>query len=250
MLYVIKFLYGVLLFPPGLWIIVLLAASCWAYRRNRAVAKVLAAITLVIYLFSVGLLADPLIHSLESKYSPPAEPRGDVIIMLGGGATLDTPNIDGQGHLGGSAANRLLTAAQLYYKLGVPIIVSGGKVYETSGAEAEIARRILVGLGIPDNKILVENASLNTSQNAQFTAAILRQYGFKQPILVTSAFHMPRSVLQFAKAGVAVVPFPTDYQANIASEFGAAALLPSGHASGLLVMSLKEYVGIAAVRWY
>jgi uncharacterized SAM-binding protein YcdF (DUF218 family) len=250
MFYVIKFIYSSLLLPPGIFLVGLLLLAYRSYRRNKAMAKTLVVIVLVIYISSTGLAADAVIHSLESKYAPPAEPRGDVVIVLGGGATLDTPNLGGAGHVSGNAANRLITAALLYHRLGVPVIVSGGKVFESTGVEADISKRILLGLGIPENKIIVENTSLNTTQNAMNSAALVKQYGFKQPILVTSAFHMQRAVLQFEKAGLKVMPFPTDYLTNAATKFHATDLLPSAWATCELALGAKEYLGIAAAKWY
>jgi uncharacterized SAM-binding protein YcdF (DUF218 family) len=250
MLYFLKFIYGVLLFPPGLFILGLLAALWRSWRRQRQLAKTVLVITLLLYLASTGLVSNAVINSLEKRYTPPAAVGGDVIIMLGGGATQDTPNISGSGHVSGYAANRLLTTVQLYRKLGVPIIVSGGKVFKTNGVEAEISRDILVSLGVPIDKIIVENASLNTTENAQFSTALVRSHGFRQPILVTSAFHMDRAVLQFTKAGLAVVPFPTDYLTNVANEFYFTDLWPTAAAMTQLVLGLKEYLGIAVARWY
>ena len=148
---------------------------------------------------------------LESAYQPPERPAGDVIIMLGGGAYSDTPDVDGTGTLCASPASRLLTAVRLQRQLDVPILLSGGQVYEDTGAEAKIAKRVLMSLGVPEEKILTETKSINTSQNAGFSAEILRENGLSHPILVTSAFHMKCSVLNFQKQGVAVEPFPTDY---------------------------------------
>lgn len=250
MLYILKFIYGTLLFPPGILIIAMLAAAYRLRRSSNKAAGSLFVFAFALYLCCSPLLSGTVMRSLESRYSPPPEVRGDVIIMLGGGATLDTPNIGGPGHLSGYAANRLLTAAQLYRKLGVPILVSGGKVFESTGLEADIAARTLLELGVPADKIIKETESLNTTQNAQFSAALLRAYGFRQPVLVTSAFHMHRAVLQFGKAGVTVVPFSTDYQTNRVNDFHAADLLPSSRAMQELVLGLKEYLGIAAAQWY
>ena len=85
---------------------------------------------------------------------------------------------------------------------------------DDKGAEAEIARRVLVSLGVPEKDILVETKSVNTTQNARFSAEILEEKGFHQPILVTSAFHMKRAVLNFETVGVPVVPYPTDYMVS------------------------------------
>jgi uncharacterized SAM-binding protein YcdF (DUF218 family) len=247
--YIIKFLYSVFLIPPGLFIALLLLLA-WRYRRSRAPARAALLAAAVLYLGSVGLVSGPLIHSLESRYVPPAQVSGDVIVVLGGGATLDTPNLGGGGHLSGQSANRLLTGLQLHHKLGVPIVISGGQVFATGGVEAEVARSVLLSLGVPADKIIAETASLNTADNARNTAAILARHGFTRPILVTSAYHMERSVRQFHKAGVAVVPFPTDYQENLARSFHHTDLWPSAGATAQLAIAIKEYLGILAVRWY
>jgi uncharacterized SAM-binding protein YcdF (DUF218 family) len=249
-LYLLKFIYGTLLFPPGLFILILLIIGLWAYRRNRKIAKLILGVAGLIYLASTSLVANAVIHSLEYRYTPPDKYDYDTIVVLGAGATLDTPNIGGQGHVSGYAANRLLTALTLYQKLSVPIIVSGGKVFATTGVEAEISRTILTGLGVPPERVLLENASLNTTQNAYYSANIIRQNGFTKPVLVTSAFHMERAVLQFAKAGITVTPFPTDYQTNRENNIHITDLLPSAYSLHMLTLGLKEWLGIAFIKWY
>jgi len=250
LIYFIKFLYSTFLFPPGSIIIALLLLCVYLSRRHAGLAKIVIMLTLIFYVTTISLVGDQLIGSLEGQYQPPSDARGDVIIMLGGGATLDTPNVYGQGHLSGFAANRLLTCAQLYHKLNLPILVSGGKVLETTGSEADIAKVILKGLGVPEDKIIVENQSLNTTENAQYTKILLKEYGFIQPILVTSAFHMERSVLQFKKVHLSVIPYPTDYQTNLHSKFQPHQLWPSASALLNVSLALKEYVGILVVKWY
>lgn len=250
LVYFVKFLYSTFLFPPGIIIMALLFLCFYLYPRQRGLAKVIAMITLVFYLSTISFISDRLISSLEGKYQPPSHAQGDVIVMLGGGATLDTPNVYGLGHLSGFAANRLLTCVQLYHMLNVPILISGGKVLETTGSEADIAKVILMGLGVPADKIIVENQSLNTTENARFTKALIEQYGLKQPILVTSAFHMERSIMQFNKVNLPVTPYPTDYQTNIQTKFQPHQLWPSANALQNASMALKEYLGIFVIRWY
>ncbi|XER12267.1 hypothetical protein SATMO3_24570 [Sporomusa aerivorans] len=210
----------------------------------------LIVITILLYLISTPLVGDALIRSLESRYSPPPAVNGDVIVMLGGGATADTPNVHGLGHLTGFAANRLLTAAQLQRLTGAPVIISGGQVFANSGKEAEIGRHILLGLGVDDAKIIVEGQSLNTADNARFTQQILTERGFLRPILVTSAFHMERSVQQFAKFHVNVIPYPTDYQTNIRFLFEWNMLWPRADAFYNTQLAVKEYLGLMAIRWF
>lgn len=248
--YWIKFLYTTFLLPPGIFILILAFICYKIYKKHRNVALVLTAFIFIFYLSTTVVFSNMLIRTLENKHRPPAEVKGDIIIMLGGGATLDTPNVTGKGHLSGPAANRLLTCLQLYHKLKVPIIVSGGQVYKTTGPEAEIAKEILLGVGVPEGKIIIENQSRNTTENARLVKRILDKYDSNNPILVTSAFHMERSIRAFTKVGVVVVPYPTDYHTSISNRFGWSKLMPSAEALNDVSLAVKEYLGIAMSRWY
>ena len=250
MLVLIKFLYITFLLPPGLFIAVLTACCVWMYKHKQRGVGILAVVTVLLYLISTPLIGDYLMRSLESRYQPPAAVSGDVIVMLGGGATADTPNVHGKGHLMGSAANRLLTASQLHHSTGAPIIISGGQVFANTGKEAEIARHILLGLGIADDKIIVEGQALNTTDNAKFTKQILEERAFNRPILVTSAFHMERSVGQFAKYNMSVQPYPTDYQTNTGFVFEWNQLWPRADAFYNSQLAIKEYLGLMAIHWF
>ena len=194
------------------------------------------------------LVSDSLFSSLESRHELPQNVRGDVIIMLGGGATSDTPDVDGLGNLGGNAANRFLTAARLQKKLDVPIILAGGQVYSDSGREAIIAKRMLLSLGVTESKILIEDQSLNTKQNAQNVQKILIEQEFQHPILVTSAFHMERSVINFHKVNVDVIPYPADYMVNRNRNFYFNKLAPSDEALKNSCIFFREWLGILAAK--
>ncbi|KNY28530.1 YdcF family protein [Pseudobacteroides cellulosolvens] len=246
----VKFLYYTFALPPGIFIIALLVVSLFALKKKLRIWRLLLGITIGVYILSIPLVGNVMIHTLEKKYTPPAEIKGDVIIMLGGGATGDTPGVNGTGHLSGYAANRLLTCAQLYHKLDVPILISGGNIKGVEASDAVVGKNILIGLGVPQEKIISENKSLNTTQNASFTKDIIEKNGFKSPILVTSAFHMHRSVKQFEKHGINVIPYPTDYQTNIKYRFGLIDLVPNADALSQINLTLKEYLGILVLKWY
>ncbi|WP_346355706.1 YdcF family protein [Azotosporobacter soli] len=251
MLYWIKFIYTTFFFPPGLFIVLFFALALRALKTRRSkLGLALLALTLLFYGCSIPLVSNLLVRSLESRYAPPISPQGDIIIVLGGGATLDTPNVSGQGHLSGYAANRLLTALQLERKLQVPIVVSGGKVLATTGCEALVAQQILLDLGVAPEHILLDEKSLNTAENARNTARIMQEKGYRQPILVTSAFHMARSVEQFTKNGVIVQPYPSDYLVNVHGGFEWYHLWPSAGALAEFSLAAKEYLGLLAVKWY
>ncbi|MFB5761461.1 YdcF family protein [Paenibacillus medicaginis] len=249
MIYLIKFAYSFIL-PPGLFVLLLLvlAVWLWRWRRERKAASILLAITLLFYLSSTNLVGDAFIAGLENDYPQPSVVQGDVIVVLGGGAASGTPDVDGEGNMYGSAANRLITAVRLHEQTGLPVLFSGGQVFADNGNEGDIARRQLLGMGIPDSSILIENRSRNTEQNAQNTAALLREKGLSRPVLVTSGFHMARAVLQFEKAGVTVQPYPTDYLVSRPMKMYAGRLSPSAGAMSNMGLALKEHLGILVAR--
>ncbi len=238
-----------LLLPPGIILIALIGLALYLGRQRDFIAqRVLWLIIGLVYLLSINYVGDLLIASLESRYLPPTVVSGDVIVMLGGGATADTPDIEGQGQLSGQAANRLLTVARLQKMLNVPVIVSGGQVFDDSGKEAIIAKRMLTQLGVAADQVITEEASLNTAQNAQYITKIIEQHEFKQPILVTSAFHMERAILHFDQQNIVVQPFPTAYLANVRSIVNFNKFIPSSSAFDNSCIALHEYLGILAAR--
>ncbi len=251
MVYLLKFGASWVL-PPGIFILAFwgIAWYCWKRKGEKRLGALIAGLTTVFYLLCTSLVAEYVMGSLESAYTPPAAPQGDVIIMLGGGAMSDSPDVDGTGALCASPANRLLTTVRLHRKLDVPILLSGGQVYSDTGAEAKIASRILNSLGVAPEDILVETKSINTTQNARFSAEILREKGFKQPILVTSAFHMNRSVLNFKKQGIDVVPYPTDYQVSHHPVFHYVKLRPQTEALLDNVTVLQEKLRTFVTRYF
>ncbi|MBW4080307.1 YdcF family protein [Paenibacillus sp. S150] len=248
MIYFIKFLYSFVL-PPGLFVVLLLGLTVWLWRRNRRPALTLLGVTFLLYLSMTPLVGDLLIGGLERQYDKPELLQGDVIVVLGGGASSGNPDIDGEGNMYGPAANRLLTAVRLHRQTGLPVLFSGGRVFADSGNEADIAKRQLMGLGVPESDILAENRSLNTEQNAVNTAALMKSHGLSHPILVTSAFHMPRAMIRFKDSGLAPLAYPTDFIASREILLYPAKFTPSPGAVNTAGTALKEYLGLLAARF-
>ena len=121
-------------------------------------------------------------------------------------------------------------------------------MYRGDGREAVVMQDILISLGMAADKIILEDRSLNTTENAVFSAAILKQRGLSQPILVTSAFHMARSVEEFHLAGVTTIPYPVGYYVPRGSYWNATSWVPSASALRGTSLALKEYLGLAALK--
>jgi len=229
--------------PPGIFILLALALCVKLFRISRKLSAVVLVATLIFYLLSTSFVAERLMGWLEELHTPPAQVEtsgADLIVLLGGGAISQVPDVDGVGALCASPANRLLTAVRLQKLLNVPILVSGGQVYSDSGAEAEISARVLKSLGVPEDKILTETKSVNTSQNARYSALIMRENNFSKPLLVTSAFHMHRAMLNFNLNRVKPIAYPTDFTVAHNPTFHYTKLRPQAEALLLNVTVMQE----------
>ena len=248
MITVIKFFYSWLL-PPAIFVLILLWLSWRCRRRMRGMALALFLTALLLYLAALPPVAEMLLHRLEYQFAPAEAAKADVIVVLGGGTVANVPAVPGwSGQLHDVAAQRLLAAYALHRRTGLPVLTSGGEVYSGEGRESLYMRDVLVSLGMDGMKILLEDRSLNTTENAQFTALVLKERGFSHPLLVTSAFHMPRSVKNFAQHGVTVLPYPVGYYTSrTGGAMHLASWVPSYSAMRGTGLALKEYMGLAAL---
>ena len=161
MMYILKFILLWLL-PPGCIILLLAALTFYLFKRKAAGKFAAALITLMLYFASLMPTAQ-----LLSRYTQQSAVKADVIAVLGGGAVSGVPDVEGEGALAAAGMNRLATGMRLQRMLGVPLIVSGGQVFEDSGGEAEIAKRVLISMGVKENMVYTDTKALNTRQNAQ-----------------------------------------------------------------------------------
>jgi uncharacterized SAM-binding protein YcdF (DUF218 family) len=238
-----------LLLPPGIFIVLLAAVAIGALvRRQWRTALLVLMLAGALDALSVGPAADRLVGGLEERYAIPARPVGDVIILLGGGVFGRAPDLTGQGFPADGMLPRVITAARLQKKLGVPVVVSGGKVFDHLEAEAPVVARVLTDLGVPAGKILQEATSRDTSENARHTKRILDANGYRAPLLVTSAYHMPRSMALFLKAGIPVTPVPAGFRTWKGKTYRWVDYLPSAGALLSSSIALREYLGLAWFR--
>jgi len=184
-------------------------------------------------------------RGLETRYAIPAEPAGDVIVLLGGGVYGAADDLTGTGFPSEETLPRIVTAARLQKRLDVPVVVSGGKVFGHSATEAPVAGRVLADLGVPPGKIVLEGRSRDTSENARYTKEVLDAMRARRPLLVTSAFHMRRSVMAFRKAGIAVTPVPSGFRTWAGRLTDWTDYMPSSAALLHSTIALREYLALA-----
>jgi len=140
----------------------------------------------------------------------------DGIMVLGG--VINPVLSQDRGQLAiGSAVERITAMAELQDRYpGVKIIFSGGSgdLFNQQVKEADFVAPLLKRLGMDLSKVIFENQSRNTVENATNSLKLASDVANQKWLLVTSAFHMPRSVGVFRKNGWNVIPFPVDYSAQ------------------------------------
>ena len=196
---------------PLHWIVILLIAAY--LLRRPSVKRTLRIIAVILFLiFTSPLLLEWYAGKWQPK--PVLIAQGKLYscgIVPGGFAS---PDAAGNGYFNGTA-DRFIQALKLY-KLGniSHILVCGGngKQNKKNFQEAAFVKKELVVMGVPDSVIYVEDGSNNTADNAINANKILDSNQLKPPyLLITSAYHLPRATLLFAKAGVPTDGFPCNY---------------------------------------
>ncbi len=248
MFFFLSKLASLLLLPPGIFIILLGLAFLllWRGRRRLGLGLGLGCLALLVVL-SLGPVADALLLPLENAYPAldqaslaPGLEEGVPVVVLGGGSVDRSPEEGFHASLDPEAQKRLVYGAGLASRTGRSLVFSGGVVYPGKGveSEAEAARRFLAREGYK-GRVELEDLSRTTWENA---AGAARRLGVRRVILVTSAYHMPRSVLAFRRAGIACLPAPTDYKVD-RTPASLAWWLPSMEALRLSWKALHEYLG-------
>ncbi|QLF68988.1 YdcF family protein [Peteryoungia desertarenae] len=200
-----------LVFFLGLLALLLLACQ---WRRMGISALSLSLFILFATLYtSAGTV---LLQGLESRFPRPGSDPASVacLIVLGGAFETEVTTARGGVDLN-QAADRFVEALRLAYVYPqAKILVSGGDG-SLSGrfeGDAVISQRFFSAFGIPDERLIGEATSRNTHENALNSRELLQREGLQNCLLVTSAFHMPRSVGLFRKAEINTIPWPTDYR--------------------------------------
>ncbi|MDJ0674483.1 MAG: YdcF family protein [Calothrix sp. MO_167.B42] len=256
-LYLSKLL-PLLFYPLGLACISLIVALVMLGRRPRIAAFCITFSLVLLLVSSNGWVSKFFVRSLEWQNIPPAElPTAEAMVVLGGAtksAFPPRPGVDLS-----EQGDRVIYAAQLYRQQKAPLIIlSGGRIDWRGGGTAESTdmAAILTSLGIPKQAIIEEPNSLNTYQNAVNVSKIIEAKGIKKVLLITSAMHMPRSLLIFKKQGMDVIPAPTDFLVSEGEiqELGNTPkaailnLMPNTDNLHQFTITLKEYLGMLIYR--
>ncbi|HYG21124.1 MAG TPA: YdcF family protein [Ohtaekwangia sp.] len=204
------------------------------------------------FFFSNGFIANEVMLWWEIKTVPydQMKPREMGIVLTG--ATIPLLQPDDRVYFG-RGADRVTHTVQLY-KLGLiqKILISGGSgsLYDVDEPEANKFKKAMVMMGVPENDIMIENETRNTHESAAAVKQMLDSLGYRAEncLLITSAFHMRRSLACYRKVGLAIAPFATDYYANIRSYHVDSFIIPKLEALTIWHKLVKEWTGLLAYR--
>jgi uncharacterized SAM-binding protein YcdF (DUF218 family) len=202
---------------PFTWIILLLIAAITVKKVDLKKKLILGCFILLLF-FSNPLICNSSMEAweMDTYAMDKLEQPYDVAIVLGG--SMRYFNYQTKRPVYSQSVDRLMQTIALY-KSGraKKILLSGGSgmVLRQEEKESEILVNVLMQAGVPTEDIIVERESRNTFENARNSSLLLKKkYANGRFLLVTSAFHMRRSLACFKKAGLHVTPFPVDEKAG------------------------------------
>jgi uncharacterized SAM-binding protein YcdF (DUF218 family) len=218
-------------------------------RYGRAGWRMVIGSLIALSIAGFSPLGNALVLGLEDRFPAWDSSRGtpDGIVVLGGAVTPDVSAARGTPALN-EAAERMTAAVELarrYPQARILFTGGSGSLVRAEFGEAEHALRLFEALGIARDRVLIEDRARNTFENAVFSKAVAAPKPGERWLLVTSAYHMPRSVGVFRQAGFPIEPHPVDWRTVGRGDL----YMPFGSLTGGLArldVGLKEYVGLLA----
>jgi uncharacterized SAM-binding protein YcdF (DUF218 family) len=220
-------------------------------RFVRLGRKLLIASVVLLAICGFSPLGNWVLYPLEQRFPPWDATQGapDGIVVLGGSIDPDLSIAHGVPVVR-AAADRILAAATLARRYPkARLIFTGGSanLISNEAKEADYAVELFESLGISRNRLEIERRARNTRENAEFSLALAAPKSGERWLLLTSAYHMPRSVGVFRKAGFAVEPYPVDWRVGGRADL-AAFWIFAVEGLGSVDVGVREWIGLAAYR--
>ncbi len=239
--------------PSNFFVLLLVLAALLLLTRWRRWGMRLVGFIAVL---GVALMMLPLgawlVIPLENRFPVPSPmpTHVDGIIVLGGAVSTVLTQRRGQPTVN-EHAERFLALADLARRYpDAKLVYSGGSAspFMPDYREADAARAVIAELGIDPARMIYERESRNTVENVRNSKALVNPKPGETWLLVTSGWHMPRSVGIFRREGWTVIPYPVDYLTD-----GQMVKIKDpdfAEGLGLLHRGLKEWIGLIAYRLF
>jgi len=188
----------------------------WWTRFAKFGRRVTVASILLLLIAGIAPVGTALLLPLENRFQSWDPSRGAPtgIIVLGGVINPEVSIQRGEISLD-KAAERLIAAVELSQRYPtLRVVLSGGNsdILHPGPSESEFAAKFLEPFGIQRDRIEIETSSRNTMENAVNTARLIMPKPGERWLLITSAYHMPRAIGLFRKAGIPIEAYPVDWQ--------------------------------------
>lgn len=222
------------------------------WRRRKLALAMLWSGLAVLGLLGFEAVPHALLRPLESRYPvPAAEVVGRHVGMIVLGGATEHPSIfqtHGQVPLGEAAERMSVPVGLLRQHPDLQLVFSGGegRLLAAGVSEAKMAEAFYVEQGVDMDRVMLEAGSRTTRENAQQVAKLLGERCQQPWLLVTSAWHMPRSMPEFESVGCKVTPYPVDFRTGTATAWTEYSM-----ARSLLLWqaALHEWLGLRVYGW-
>lgn len=238
----IKNIYLFIFSPLPILLILLLIGIFNIYNKKNKSGFLLILLSLGIYCCSCNFFISPIMHSLENNFSKLSEKNikdSEIYILLGGGIFTNT-------EIGSTpttyAYPRILKTIELYNENPKPIYISGGISLNNKKSESSIYKDILINSGIDKENIFIEEKSKTTAENSKYIKEIMYSKNIKSGTLITSAYHMPRSMAIFKDKSLIFYPANAGYLGSLSNQ-KILNYIPDFKNLSYLNIILHEYIG-------
>jgi uncharacterized SAM-binding protein YcdF (DUF218 family) len=240
-----------LIAPDSLFVILMaFGLILLVFGRIRGATLIFGVLTLGVVLLSLFSVGSWMLYPLESRVqtNPELPQRIDGIIVLGGSVLPLTSQYWGQLETN-DFHERLSSFSELAHRYPeARLVFTGGNASLEKGlpSEAKAVRKYLLGSGIEEQRLVLENRARNTAENVTFTRQLVRPEPGENWILITTAYHMPRSIGIFCQQDWPVIPYPVDHK-TVPDRMYRLEFNLLGHAVDLN-QAIHEWLGLLAYR--
>ena len=245
MLFAISKIVGFLTHPVSLSLAMMMMSLLAMIIGRLRSARILASTALLLGLATlVSPMGMMLIHPLEQRFvRTPLPETVHGIICLGGGVEGTISLARGVTEFA-NGGDRLYQTVLLAKRYPQAVIIYTGRESASDGRQ-DAAHAYFTSLGIDEKRLVFERASRNTDENVRFSKPLADNIGTGNWVLVTSAFHMPRSVALFRKHQWPVIAWPSDFRTTGTMESFAFATDFTGNIE-TSALAIKEWIGLVA----
>ena len=242
-----KIVWGIVAPETSLLILLIFGTVLLWIRLNKSGGVIITTAVFIIAMISIFPFSTWIFHPLENRFPVPSKlpEKVDGIVVLAGAENISVTAARGQPslHGGGERLTTFVWLARLYPNAILLFSGGSGSLIDQKYKSDDTARKLFHQLGLEVERVQYESGSKNTAESASKSYQLVQPKPYQNWILVTSAFHMPRSVGLFRNAGWQVIPYPVDFNTTNSSSMNF-----DLREIGRFSQGVREWVGLVVYR--